>query len=43
MLSDSVGNDFIETLSIGWLRAMTCRRDGRHSSRIVKGSNGSWG
>jgi hypothetical protein len=25
------------------LRAMTCRRDGRHSSRIVKGSNGSWG
>ena len=27
----------IETLSIGWLRAMTRRRYGRHNSRIVRG------
>jgi hypothetical protein len=27
----------IETLSIGWLRAMTCRRDDRRNSRIVRG------
>jgi hypothetical protein len=26
----------IETLSIGWLRAMTYRRDGRHNSRIIR-------
>ena len=27
----------IDALSIGWLRAMTRRRDGRHNSRIVRG------
>ena len=31
----------IETLSIGWLRAMTCRRDGRHNSRVGDGQPGS--
>jgi hypothetical protein len=27
----------VEMLSIGWLRAITYRRDGMHNSRIVRG------